>query len=248
MRIVLFILLAALFLPLGALGQDAATEAAPVGQPAEEEFDFEDPFAEEEEIEIADPIEPFNRGVFWVNDKLYFYLFKPIARGYRVVPEGGRTAVGNFFSNLAFPVRFVNSTLQLKFGEAGNELRRFLLNSTVGVAGFFDPASQNGWTRSEEDFGQTLGSYGVGHGIYLVLPFFGPSSLRDGTGRIADYFLDPIPYVADGYELIAVRSYSRINDLSLDDDTYEKILEQALDPYLFVRNAYLQRRKAFTDK
>lgn len=250
MHTVFCILLVALFLPVSVWGQDLGAEPSPTGQPGpEDEFtELVDPFADEEEIEVADPIEPFNRGVFWVNDKLYFHLFKPVARAYRVVPEGGREAVENFFTNLTFPVRFVNSTLQLKFGEAGNEVRRFLLNSTVGVAGFFDPASQNGWSRSDEDFGQTLGSYGVGHGIYLMLPLFGPSSLRDGTGRVADYFLDPLPYAIEGYELMGIKTYDRVNTLSLDSDTYEKILEQALDPYLFVRNAYLQRRKALTDK
>lgn len=250
MRTVFCMLLFVLLFPAAAMSQSGA-DLSPVGQTGDEEdvaADFEDPFAEEEEVEIADPIEPFNRAMFWVNDKLYFYLLKPVARTYRVVPEGGRKSVGNFFSNLAFPIRFVNSTLQLKFGTAGNELRRFLLNSTVGVAGLFDPAAQNGWTATEEDFGQTLGRYGVGHGIYLVLPFFGPSSLRDGTGRVADYFLDPTVYVVNTYELSAIKAYDRVNALSLDDDTYEKILEQALDPYLFVRNAYLQRREALTAK
>jgi phospholipid-binding lipoprotein MlaA len=221
--------------------------------PEEEETgsaDFVDPFEEEGmETEISDPLQPLNRGIFWVNDRLYFYLLKPVARAYRVAPEPFRKSVGNFFSNLATPVRLANSVLQFKFAAGGNELRRFLLNSTIGVAGLFDPAKKLGWPTANEDFGQTLGLYGVGSGIYLVLPLFGPANLRDGAGRVGDAFLDPILWATDGTgEVIAVKGYDQINTLSLDDDTYEKIKEEALDPYLFIRDAYQQRREALIRK
>ncbi len=213
-------------------------------------IEFTDPFSDEgAELEIADPLQPVNRAMFWVNDKLYFYLLKPVARAYRVTPEPMRKSVDNFFVNLGTPVRFANSLLQFKFAAAGTELGRFLVNTTVGIAGLFDPAESLGWRMSNEDLGQTLGLYGVGSGLYLVLPVFGPANLRDGIGRVGDGFLDPIPYVVDGTgEYIAVKAYDRVNVLSLDDDTYEKIKDQALDPYLFVRNAYQQRREALIKK
>jgi phospholipid-binding lipoprotein MlaA len=205
--------------------------------------EFDDPFAVEE-VRIADPLERLNRATFWFNDRVYFYLLKPVARAYRIVPSPARRSVQNFYSNITFPVRFVNNALQLKFSAAGNETRRFLLNSTVGLAGFLDPAAQHGWHASNEDFGQTLGHYGAGGGFYLVIPFIGPSTLRDGTGRIVDTYLDPLTYMLEWDELIAARTYETVNDISLDDDTYEKLIEQAIDPYLFIRNAYIQRRQA----
>ena len=126
----------------------------PTASPAEKtaEIPALDETYGEEPGEIADPIEPFNRAMFWFNDKLYFYALKPAARVYRVVPEPARTSVSNFFSNVATPVRFVNSLLQLKVKDAGTELGRFVVNSTVGILGLFDPA-RDIWKKKEEDFG-----------------------------------------------------------------------------------------------
>lgn len=219
---------------------------------AEEPYDpGPDPFADEVTTPtIADPIEPFNRGVFWVNDKLYFYLLKPVARGYRVVPHPVRSSIGKAFTNLAFPVRFVNNLLQLKFRAATIEFDRFLINSTIGLAGLFDPASNIPELRPQvEDLGQTFGSYGIGHGCYLVLPLLGASSLRDGLGTVGDSLLDPLAYT--GLTLAergGLKSGQTINWLSLDRDTYEGIKQDAVDPYLFIRNAYLQRRQAQVEK
>ncbi len=209
---------------------------------------FDDPFAEEE-ITISDPLEGFNRGVFWLNDKLYIYLIKPVARGWRVVPEPARLAVDRFFTNLSTPIRLVNCILQLKPKQAGTEVGRFVVNSTVGLLGFFDPArSWLGWQRQDEDLGQTLGRYGVGPGIYLVLPILGPSSPRDTLGLIADGFIDPIfsPWYLKlrFWEAEALYSFDFVNTLSLDKDTYESIRKEQLDPYLFIRNAWMQRRTA----
>jgi len=212
--------------------------------------DFEDDFEDEEEIEVFDPIEPVNRAVFWFNDKIYFYLLKPVAKTYRVVPEPARISVANFFSNLFTPTRFVNSLLQLKFRDAGNELTRFLVNTTVGGAGFFDPAEKHaGLMKKEEDFGQTLGHYGAGEGFYLVLPFLGPSNVRDGIGLLADGALNPIYYlgISDGAK-IGLRAYYSVNAVSLDKDTYESIKKESLDPYLFIRNAFSQRRDGLIKK
>lgn len=220
--------------------------------------DFDAAFSEDfssgrpaDEILINDPFEPLNRGVFWVNDKLYFYLFKPIAKGYRLVlPRPARVSVRNFFSNLATPIRAGNALLQLKFRDFGTEVYRFVINSTFGVLGFFDPAeSVAGVKQRTEDFGQTMGFYGIGHGFYLVLPIVGPSSLRDGIGSFADSFADPLRY-ADfrTTEYLGVKGVDVENRLSLDHDTYEGIVQDSLDPYLFMRGAYAQRRQAQVGK
>lgn len=234
--------------------QSAATTA---GSGSDKPFvdPFDDPFAEphNDVLQVADPIEPFNRAMFWFNDKLYFYLLKPIARGYRVVPEPARISVGNFFSNLASPIRLVNDLLQLKLRRAGSELARFSVNSTVGLLGLFDPAKS--WLKLEkhsEDFGQTLGHYGIGNGFYLVLPVLGPSTLRDGVGKIGDYFVDPItsPYYCElrTWEQYSLKGADRINWLSLDRDSYEALKKESLDPYLTLRNSYLQYRQGQVDQ
>lgn len=196
---------------------------------------------------IADPFEPINRGVFWVNDKLYFYLFKPVARGYgSIVPRPARVSVSNFFSNVSTPVRVANALLQLNLTNVGTETYRFIVNSTIGVGGLFDPATRvTGIRRTSADFGQTLGKYGFGHGFYLVLPIVGPSSLRDGTGTFVDSFADPVRYAGLATEdVILVRVLDSTNRLSLDRDTYEGIKRDTIDPYLFIRTAYAQRRLA----
>jgi phospholipid-binding lipoprotein MlaA len=217
--------------------------------------DFDAAFGDDDpvvsEALISDPLQPLNRGIFWVNDKLYFYLFKPVAKGYRlVVPRPARVSVGNFFSNLATPVRAGNALLQFKFRDFGTETYRFVINTTFGIGGLFDPAeSVAGVKRSVEDFGQTLGHYRVGHGFYLVLPIVGPSSLRDATGFFVDSFADPLRYAnLDTDEYMGVKSLDSENRLSLDNDTYEGIVHDAIDPYSFIRAAYVQRRLAQVGK
>jgi phospholipid-binding lipoprotein MlaA len=222
------------------------------GESAQDEEFFEDDLAffdEEPPLTVHDPIEPINRAFFWLNDKLYFYLFKPVAKGFRVVPERVRVSADNFFDNLSAPLRFLNNVLQLQFDDAGDELARFIFNSTFGVAGLFDIAKEEGGiVRRDEDFGQTLGRYGVGSGFYLVLPVFGPSNARDAIGRVGDYFLSPLTYAFNTEERIAVTAVEKENALSLDKDTYEGIKRDALDPYLFIRDAYAQRREAAIKK
>lgn len=201
--------------------------------------------------DIFDPIEPINRVTFWVNDKLYGYVLKPVARGYRfAVPEPVRMGVGNFFSNLATPLRAMNSFLQLKVEEGFRELSRFTLNTTIGVLGFIDVASKSGMKTVKEDFGQTLGHYGVGNGFYLVLPLFGPSSARDTVGLVADHLMDPINWAVeiDTETRIALTASKTINAISLDKDTYEALVEQSLDPYATMRSGYVQMRKARVKK
>lgn len=209
------------------------------------------PESSEPDLLIADPLEWLNRGSFWFNDKLYFYMVKPVARGLRVVvPRPARVSVKNFFYNIASPIRIGNCLLQFKFRDFGTELYRFTVNSTFGVAGLFDVAeSYAGVKPVSEDFGQTLGAYGLGHGFYLVLPIVGPSSLRDVGGTFVDSYVDPLRYAnLSSLDYVIVRGVDVENRISLDNDTYEGVVRDSLDPYLFIRSAYAQRRLAQVGK
>ena len=200
---------------------------------------------EDDVIEVYDPLEKFNRGIFWFNDKAYFYVMKPVAKGWRwLAPEPLRIGIRNFFSNLRAPIRFINAALQGKFRDAGNELTRFGVNTTLGIGGLFDPAKEHfGIDRKFEDTGQTLAHYGVGPGPYLVLPFLGPSNFRDGIGLFGDYYFSLVPVVFKHRGYWIALSSDIINFLSIDKDTYEGIKKDSLDPYLFVRDAYGQYRQ-----
>ncbi len=192
---------------------------------------------------VADPIEPVNRGIFYVNDKLYRWVLKPVAKGYSyVVPEAVRTGVRNFFSNLGTPVRAVNTLLQGKIKETGTELARFVINSTVGMAGFFDAAKDWRLERKDEDTGQTLGAWGLGNGFYLVLPFLGPSTARDAVGTVGDSFLDPLAYLLEPRDAIYARVLRAENELSFRLNEYDELTGAAVDPYVAVRDAYIQYR------
>jgi phospholipid-binding lipoprotein MlaA len=201
----------------------------------------------EEELVVSDPLEAFNRAMFAFNDVLYMYGLRPLKTVYRVVPEPMRESIARFFSNLSTPIRFANSVLQIKLGDAGREAGRFVINSTLGIGGLFDPAqSVFEISKKEEDFGQTLGRWGLGGGPYLVLPVVGPTNLRDAGGRLVDTWFEPAWYLLGqetGYYLIEETSVG-FNELSLDPDTYETIRVEQLDPYLFIRDAYVQRRAA----
>ena len=202
---------------------------------------------EEEEIAtIPDPLESFNRAMFRFNDKLYFWVLKPVAQGYKkVVPEAPRVGVNNFFSNLKFPIRFVSSLLQADFSGAATEFGRFAVNTIWGVGGLLDPASskQLNIPKNEADLGQTLGVYGLGQGFYIVLPILGPYSARDSIGIVGDYYLYPDSYITPWYDWLAVRAYEEVNDTSLRIGDYEFIKEAAIDPYVALRDAYSQYRQ-----
>ena len=228
----------------------AATEDAGNDETFVDPDDFEDedlPWLddEDEELDVYDPLETINRGTFWFNDKLYFYLLKPVARGYRwIMPDPLMLGVGNFFSNLASPGKIINAGLQGKFADAGNELTRFVVNTTLGIGGLFDTAKDHfNLKKKDEDTGQTLGYYGIGPGPYLVLPFFGPSSFRDGIGLLADSRMDLTYYLWEDTEYWAAIVLKTVNTVALDKDTYEGIKKDALDPYLFVRDAWTQYRQ-----
>jgi phospholipid-binding lipoprotein MlaA len=211
----------------------------------DENLDYADDTFKEERVEIADPIEPFNRAMYHFNDKLYFWALKPVAQGYKiVVPEPARISVKNLFFNLGFPVRFLSCLLQADFSGAANEFGRFGINTIWGVGGLLDPSSNKelDLQKQETDLGQTLGVYGVGHGFYIVWPILGPSSPRDSVDIAGDYFLYPVSYVYPWYAGIGVRSYEIVNSTSLRIGDYESLKEAAIDPYIAVRDAYIQYR------
>lgn len=203
-----------------------------------------------EEVKIADPIEPVNRAVFQFNDKFYFWVLKPVSRGYgAILPEPARVSVRNFFSNSKMPVRFVNSLLQGKFKGAGAELARFGINTTIGVAGFFDVAkSKFDIDPSDEDFGQTLGFYGMGGVMYIVWPFLGPSTLRDTVGMAGDSFLNPLSYIPPFEVPIGLKVFETVNKTSLDINAYDDLIAASVEPYTGVRDAYIQFRKTQINK
>ncbi len=206
--------------------------------------------SEEAAETIADPIEPVNRAFFHFNDKLYFWVLKPLATGYKaIIPEDGRIGVRNFFSNLATPVRVANCLFQARWKGAGNETLRFVVNTTYGLAGLLDTAKKEfNIEKQEADFGQTLGIWGMGPVFYLDLPVLGPSSLRDSLGYAADTSLNPQTYLASyfvvyGYVNTGGWILEKINEASLTLGEYESLKKAALDPYIAVREAYIQYRQ-----
>ncbi len=201
-------------------------------------------------IVVSDPLEPVNRVFFYFNDKLYFWVLKPVSKGYgKVVPQPVRLGVKNFFSNIATPVRLVNCVLQTEFKDAWIEIERFAINTTVGVAGFGDPAL-NRWhmESSDADLGQTLGHYGVGPSIYIDWPIIGPSNVRDTVGYAGDLFLDPLNYLVPGLECdVGVMTYETVNDTSLKSGDYDDLKKAAIDPYIALRDAYYQNRRSLIE-
>jgi len=205
-----------------------------------------EPLPEKPPVRVADPFEPVNRALFVFNDRLYFWLLKPVARGYAfLVPEFARIGIRNALENVKMPVRLVNSLLQGKVKGAGRELARFTINSTIGMAGLFDPA-KTGFeiAASDEDTGQTLAAVGLGHGAYLVIPFWGPSSLRDAVGLGGDIFLNPLWFLFDDpWTSVWIYAGKSVNNTSLVIGEYEDIKAAAIDPYLAVRDGYVQYRQ-----
>jgi phospholipid-binding lipoprotein MlaA len=190
-----------------------------------------------------DPWERFNRSVFNFNEALDKAIAKPIAKGYvKVTPRVVRSGISNAYSNLDTVPTIINDVLQGKIGQAGHDSARFLMNSTLGLGGLFDPASAAGLDSNDEDLGQTLGKWGVKAGPYLMLPVLGPSSARDAFSRAADTFLEPVWYLEDD----STRYLIRLGDL-LDQRAslleLDAQLERSYDRYAFIRNAWIQRRE-----
>jgi phospholipid-binding lipoprotein MlaA len=203
----------------------------------------------EEAAQIPDPLAPVNKVMFHFNDKLYFWGLKPAAQVYsHIIPEEFRIAFSNAYDNLWAPSRVVNNLLQLRLKAAGNELIRFLFNSFAGIGGLGDVAKEALYIKKQEaDFGQTLGHYGIGHGFYLVLPVFGPSSVRDGVGIVGDQLMHPLTYVGSSHltfgEKVAISAHEKINDTSFKIGDYESFKEAAIEPYVSMRDAFVQNRQ-----
>jgi len=252
-----------LWIPALCYGQAAEAPPSPVPQAEEEASDtagdeelLDDEFLDEEldtlyeeaesaTVKVADPFEPINRGFFVFNDRFYFWFAKPVTIGYRtVIPSDVRSPIRNFFFNVFAPIRIVNNLLQGKFKGAGIETQRFFINTTAGVLGFGDPASSLPQLAPRiEDLGQTFAVWGIGNGFYIVLPFIGPTTLRDTTGWVLDRYFSPLAYVYDSWEeAVAVTIFRRWNELSFRIGDYEALKAAAIDPYVAMRNGYIQFR------
>jgi phospholipid-binding lipoprotein MlaA len=234
------------------LAQNNENEAA--GEVSENEAseiegeDWEDEEWDEEAdaATIADPLMPYNKLMFHINDNLYYGVLRPVGAAYKfLVPLPIRSGLKNFFTNLAFPVRFLNCLLQGKGEAAEREIDRFALNSVVGVLGFGNPAKKYPQLDlNEEDFGQTLGVWGAGHGIYIVWPILGPSTLRDSVGLLGDMLAKPTAYLLSTERSLALYAGEQVNTISFHIGDYEALKDAAFDPYSAFRDAYLQLRAA----
>jgi phospholipid-binding lipoprotein MlaA len=220
-----------------------------------ETFDneFEDEFSESEKTETSDPLSGYNRAMTSFNDGFFTYVLNPVSKGYAaILPQPVRIGVSNFVHNLGFPVRFINNLLQLKFQNSSDELERFIVNSTVGIAGLMDPAEDlMHIPKHNEDFGQTFGHYGAGPGFHVVLPFLGPSNVRDSLGLIADAFASPLVNfnsydkyrIPDNFgQSLGIVTVWMVNKNSLHLGEYESLKKDSLDLYPFLRDIYEQKR------
>jgi phospholipid-binding lipoprotein MlaA len=208
----------------------------------DEDYLYED---EEAAVLIADPLEPWNMLMFRFNDKMYFWVLKPVGQGYAyVLPDMVRRGIWNFFSNLESPLQFANCLLQGKGSDAEATFARFFVNTTIGFLGFGNPASAfPKLKKMDEDFGQTLGYWGIGDGWYVTWPVLGPSTIRDSVGMAGDMFLNPTFYI-NAIELSSgLWALDNINRTSFRIGDYETIKGAALDPYEAIRDGYLQLRK-----
>ncbi|PLX98630.1 MAG: hypothetical protein C0623_11505 [Desulfuromonas sp.] len=206
--------------------------------------EFEDEFNDDGRVAVYDPFAGYNRAMTTFNDKFYSWLLRPVAKGYQyIIPKMVRVSVNNIFTNILFPQRFINNLLQFKLKDAGVETGRFAVNSTIGIGGIFDPAeSWLGLESRDEDFGQTLGSWGLGSGPHLVLPFFGPSNLRDTLALPADWLLNPVSYIEKPAHRFGAAALNQVNYVSLHLGEYENLKKDAVDFYPFMRDVYEQNR------
>lgn len=206
---------------------------------------------EETRATISDPLEPLNRVFFEFNDTVYEWVLSPVTDGYIwLVPRDLRECFGNFFYNLASPVRFLNSLLQGEFKQSGVVLSRFLINSTIGIYGLVDIASlEFDIEPRKADFGQTLGRWGLGDGVYICWPIVGPSSIRDTVGLVVDAYTHPVPYFHENRVLdVSYYTSNRLNTLSLNPTVYDDLKRLSLDPYVASRQAYYEYRKNLIDQ
>lgn len=207
------------------------------------------------DTEVFDPLSGYNRVMTDFNDYVYTNILIPTAKGYAyIIPEEARIAIDHFFDNLMYPVRVVNNLLQLKFQNSLEESERFVVNTLWGLGGFMDPATNELKIAShKEDFGQTLGYYGMGEGFSIVLPFLGPSNARDLLGLTADSYVSALNSTGKSdlnykipnnlLESVSIKTFDVINETSLNPNQYETIKKDALDLYPFLRDIYTQSRQ-----
>ena len=242
---VLFFALAGCSMSPDVMKPSAAPTSPPPAAANGQKPDLLDQIGAEEELTIADPAEPFNRAMFKFNDDMYIYILEPVAKGYRdAIPVDFRMMFKNFFTNIGTPVRLVSSLLQGNGRKAGREIGSFFINSTMGILGFAAPAQEvYKIPLSDEDLGQVLGHYGMDHGMYIVWPFLGPSSARDTIGLVGDHYLDPITYLdtTTGAK-IGIRVFEIVNATSFRIGDYQSMKGFALDPYVSMKNFYVQKR------
>ena len=196
-------------------------------------------------VTVPDPLEGWNRLMFQFNDVLYFNVLKPVGRAYKQITSAPvRTGVRNFFHNLSTPVRFVSCWAEGRADEAGMELGRFMVNTTWGILGVWDPAKDQLHLdpNDDEDLGQALAVHGVGHGFYIVWPLLGPSTLRDSVGLAAGQFLNPLYYVESWEVCLGASALKTTNETSQSLGQYESLKEAAVEPYSALRDAYIQYR------
>ncbi len=234
--------------------KEAPADATPAPASPVSDAEFED-YDDDEVATISDPLEGWNRFWFGFNDIMLLKIAKPVYTGYTyIAPEPVRTGISNVFRNAQTPIRFINCVLQGRFGEAWIELGRFIVNSTAGFGGVFDVAKQSKpkipVDTRDADFGQTLGVWGFGEGIYLVWPFVGPSTVRDTVGLAGDWAASPLFWTAEPVgplepePALAASLGFRFNDMGTVISTYETLTKSAVEPYIAARDAYVKYRRA----
>ena len=214
-------------------------------------LDNEDSYLESETYSaqlVPDPLERWNRFMFYINDGIITFVARPIHGTYTALaPKPFRTGIGNVFTNLLFPVRFANNLLQGKGTAAGQEFGKFIINSTVGLGGFIDYTGLNHPELAQldsEDFGQTLGVWGMGEGMYLYWPFLGPSNVRDTLGAAGDWAADPLTWLKPRWAAWSLGGLRTVNDLDNILDAYDTVTKSAIEPYSAARDAHVQYRRA----
>ncbi len=229
---------------------DAPQVDAPVGESAGEEWSADDWMLDEgPDPAERDDIEGSNRAVFGFNEGFYSYVADPITRGFEwLVPAPGRRAVHRFFANLDHPVIFVNDVLQLAPLDATKTASRFVINTTVGIVGFFDPATPLGIPGHDTDFGETLAVYGTPGGSYVVIPFLGPSTARDTFGELVDALLHPAVWFASPAQQVVLRTSFGISYYDVEKQRLDALRSTSVDFYAAIRGAYLMDREAKVDK
>ena len=253
--ILTFFLLFSFGNPAFALDTEPGFHLAQTSQESAAEDEDDEYYEDDEEfddtvVDINDPLFAINYTFFNLNDILYTVVFKPAAQTYNVfIPVEFRTVISNFFYNLRFPIRFVNSLLQFKGTKAAQEVGGFFVNTTLGIGGLGEVASHWDLKPSPEDLGQTLAFWGAGNGFYIHYPILGPSSLRDSARFVDSYFLDPVSWLRydkfGGYSwrtTVAITAYDKFNELSLSYEDIDALKAAALDPYVGVRDAYVEHR------